>query len=320
MSAGSTTPFSDMHLLTVLAETQSFVQAAERLGISRSSASMRVAALEKAVGVPLVRRSTRRVSLTEAGQQLVDEVTPAFERITSSFHAVHDLTGAPRGTLRVTAPVALGRQHISPSLGDFLLRYPEVRLELELTDRLVNLTHEGFDLAIRHARHIPDNYVVWELARSESVLVASDAYLARRGRPVHPADLGGHDCVLYTGSPRSLAFQRADSSRDPVYVDVLPRFTANNSEVLREVVLSGAALGLLPDFSLDGGAGRELERVLPEWSVQGYFGMHIIAVRPFSASVPLAVHCLVDHLRKVFDPAHMGGGDQGSGRGSSAAR
>lgn len=303
MSTGTATLFSDMHLLTVLAETQSFVQAAERLGISRSSASMRIAALEKTVGVPLVRRSTRRVSLTEAGQQLVDEVTPAFERITASYHAVHDLTGAPRGTLRVTAPVALGRQHITPSLGDFLLRYPEVRLELELTDRLVNLSHEGFDLAIRHARHIPDDYVVWELARSESVLVASDAYLQQRGRPLHPADLSAHDCVLYTGSPRSLAFQRVGYEGDPVYVDVLPRFTANNSEVLRDVVLAGAGLGLLPDFSLRGAAAGSLERVLPDWNVQGYFGTHIIAVRPFSPSVPLAVHCLVDHLRAVFSQA-----------------
>jgi len=300
MSAGSSTPFSDMHLLTVLAETQSFVQAAERLGISRSSASMRIAALERAAGVPLVRRSTRQVSLTEAGQQLVAEVGPAFERIRDSFNAVHDLSGAPRGTLRLTAPVALGRQHISPSLGSFLVRYPEVRLELELTDRLVNLAHEGFDLAIRHARHIPDNYVVWGLARSESALVASPEYLERKGRPRHPAELSSHDVVLYTGSPKSLAFQREGGDGEPVYADVRPRFTANNSEVLREVVLSGAGLGLLPDFSINGDEKGRLERVLPEWQVQGYFGTHIIAVRPFSPQVPLAVHCMVDHLRSVF--------------------
>lgn len=300
MSAGSSTPFSDMHLLTMLAETQSFVQAAERLGISRSSASMRIAALERAAGVPLVRRSTRQVSLTEAGQQLVAEVGPAFERIRDSFNAVHDLSGAPRGTLRLTAPVALGRQHISPSLGSFLVRYPEVRLELELTDRLVNLAHEGFDLAIRHARHIPDNYVVWELARSESALVASPEYLERKGRPRHPAELSSHDVVLYTGSPKSLAFQREGGDGEPVYADVRPRFTANNSEVLREVVLSGAGLGLLPDFSINGDEKGRLERVLPEWQVQGYFGTHIIAVRPFSPQVPLAVHCMVDHLRSVF--------------------
>lgn len=305
MSQGSSTPFSDMHLLTVLAETQSFVRAAQRLGISRSSASMRVAALEKAAGVPLVRRSTRQVSLTEAGRQLVDDVTPAFERITASFHAVHDLTGSPRGTLRVTAPVALGRQHISPSLGSFLLRYPEVRLELELTDRLVNLSHEGFDLAIRHTRHIPDDYVVWELARSRSVLVGSRAYLARKGMPEHPWQLSQHDCVLYKGSPASLAFQSEDGG-EPVYVDVLPRFTANNSEVLREVVLSGAGLGLLPDFSINGDEQQELEPVLPRWGVQGYFGMHIIAVRPFSPQVPLAVHCLVEHLRTVFKAIKTG--------------
>lgn len=313
----SATPFADMHLLTVLAETRSFVKAAERLGVSRSSVSMRISALERAVGVPLVRRSTRRVTLTEAGQQLVDEVAPAFARITSSFHATHDLSGTPRGSLRVTAPVALGRQHISPSLGGFLRRYPEVRLELELTDRLVNLSHEGFDLAIRHARHIPDDYVVWELARSESVLVATTEYLDRCGRPGHPSELAAHSCVLYTGSPRSLGFQRRNEAL-PVYVDVRPSFTANNSEVLREVILSGAGIGLLPDFSLSVplalGAARaapiagpaqaparqHLEQVLPGWAVQGYFGTHILAVRPFSPRVPLALHCLVEHLQALF--------------------
>ena len=299
MSTAPATPFSDMHLLTVLAETRSFAQAAERLGISRSSASMRIAALEKSAGVPLVRRSTRQVTLTEAGQQLVDDVAPAFARINASFNAVHDLTGAPRGTLRVTAPVALGRQYISPSLGAFLLKFPDIRLEVELTDRLVNLAHEGFDLAIRHARHIPDNYVVWELARSESMLVASDHYIEKRGLPEHPSELSGHDFALYIGSPGSMVFQRRGAETAPEYVDVNTRFTANNSEVLREVVLSGAALGLLPDFSL-AETVPALRRVMPDWTVQGYFGSHIVAVRPFSPSVPLAVHCLVDHLKALF--------------------
>lgn len=261
---------------------------------------MRIAALERAVGVPLVRRSTRRVTLTEAGRQLVDEVSPAFARITSSYHAAHDLTGTPRGSLRITAPVALGRQHISPSLGAFLLRYPEVSLELELTDRLVNLAHEGFDLAIRHARSIPDDYVVWELAHSESVLAASEAYLERRGRPERPSDLASHDCVLYMGSPRSMAFQRKDDPAMQVRVDVRGAFTANNSEVLRDVILAGAGVGLLPDFSFTGAAAQGLVRVLPEWSVEGYFGSHILAVRPFSPRVPLAVHCLVEHLQEVL--------------------
>jgi len=289
-----------MHLLIVLAETRSFSQAADRLGISRSSASMRIAALERAAGVPLVRRSTRRVTLTEAGRQLVDDVAPAFARIASSFHAVHDLTGVPGGRLRVTAPVALGRQHVSPSLGAFLLRYPEVSIELELTDRLVNLAHEGFDLAIRHARHIPDDYVVWELARTESRLVAADTYLARRGRPLHPSDLAAHDCVLYMGSPRSMEFQRKDGTPEMLHVDVRGSFTVNNSEVLRDVVLAGVGVGLLPDFSFPDAAGGRLERVLTEWTVHGYFGPHILAVRPFSPQVPLAVHCLVDHLKTVF--------------------
>ncbi len=300
MMTSSVAPFSDMHLLTVLAETRSFAAAAERLAISRSSASMRIAALERMVGVPLVRRSTRQVTLTEAGRQLVDDIAPAYAQIASSFHAVHDLTGAPRGNLRITAPVALGRQYVSPTLGAFLHRYPEVRLELELTDRLVNLAHEGFDLAIRHARHVPDDYVAWELARSESLFVASESYLERRGVPAHPTELAAHDCVLYTGSPRKLVFQHMAEPGEQVQVDVRGTFTANNSEVLRDVILSGGGVGLLPDFSLRDPAARNLARVLPQWTVQGYFGTHILAIRPFSPKVPLAVHCMVEHLKAVF--------------------
>ena len=118
---------------------------------------------------------------------------------------------------------------------------------------------------------------------------------------MHPADLVEHDCVLYTGSPRSLVFQRTGSGDEPVGVEVRPRFSANNSEVLRDVVLSGAGIGLLPDFSIKHHESQMLEQLLPGWSAQGYFGTSIVAIRPFSPSVPLAVHCLLEHLRQVFD-------------------
>src|SRR5881392_62126 len=163
METRPTPAFADLHLLTVLAETRSYTQAARRLGISKASVSSRIAELERAAGVPLVRRTTRSVGLTQAGQQLTDETRAAFERITQSFAGIRDLAGTPRGLVRVTAPVALGRQHVAPTLPAFLQRYPEIRLELDLSDRFVNLAQEGFDLAIRHTHSPPDTHVAWEL-------------------------------------------------------------------------------------------------------------------------------------------------------------
>ncbi len=143
---------ADLHLLTVLAQTGSFTQAASRLGISKASVSMRIAKLERDAGVPLVRRTTRSVKLTEAGLQLSSELVHSFNQISKSFTMIQDLVGEPRGKLRVTAPVALGRQMLAPLITRFLQAYPEVTIDLELSDALLNLEREGFDLAIRHTQ------------------------------------------------------------------------------------------------------------------------------------------------------------------------
>ncbi|MEO8654046.1 MAG: LysR family transcriptional regulator [Ramlibacter sp.] len=303
----STVPvFSDLHLLTVLAQTRSFTQAARRLGISKASASMRVAELERAAGVPLVRRTTRSVGLTEAGQQLVDATRSAFTSIEQSFSSIKDLAGMPRGLVRVTAPVALGRQHIAPTLATFLRENPEIRLELDLADRLVNLSQEGFDLAIRHCQAPPDTHVAWVLCPSRSMLVASSDYLRRSGTPAHPADLGAHQCLLYLRDTpgQSWSFERQGGRKpERVIVTVNGPLRANNSEVLREAVLGGLGIGLLPDFSATAYLGpRQLVRVLPQWQPRGFFGDRVFAIRPWAPQVPRAVQCFVDHLRRALAP------------------
>src|SRR5574343_1729926 len=195
-----TTLWGHLHWLSVLAQQGSYTAAAARLGVSKAAVSQRIAELERAARVPLVQRTTRSVRLTEAGQPLVDDTQASFEQIAQSFAQVRDLAEAPQGLLRVTAPVALARQQIVPLLPDFLRQYPQVRIELNLSDRLASLTTEGFDLAIRHTAHPPDTHVAWTLCTTHSVLVASRAYLRRHGTPKHPADLVEHNCLHY---PRS---------------------------------------------------------------------------------------------------------------------
>jgi DNA-binding transcriptional LysR family regulator len=301
---------ADLHLLTVLASTRSFTEAARRLGVSKASASMRITELERAAGVLLVRRTTRSVGLTEAGQQLVNDMLPAFGRISESYTAVKDLVGTPRGLVRVTAPVALGRQHLAPCVAGFLKAFPEIQIELELTDRFVNLANDGFDLAIRHTNTPPETHVAWVLCETRSVLMASPAYLAARGVPTHPSELSAHDCLLYLGGGHSgnwtFAKKRTNAVKavdQRVGVTIRGSLKANNSEVLRDALVAGLGIGLLPDFSLpppNADGELPLVRLLPDWHVQGFFGDRIYALRPWSAQVPKPVQCLVEYLRAYF--------------------
>lgn len=305
----------DLHLLVVLAQTRSFTQSAVRLGLSKATVSTRIAELEKKLGVPLVRRTTRSVGLTDAGLRFVAETQPAFERIEQSFSGIRDLAGAPRGLLRVTAPVALGRQWLAPAIPAFLSAYPEVKLELDLSDRIARLAHEGFDLAIRHTGAPPDTHVAWELYRSQTLLVASPDYLKRHGEPAHPRDLASHNALSYlrdvgasTWTFEPIATRKRQAERQ--VVSVSGTFKANNSEVLREAVMGGAGIALLPDFSAaEALADGKLVHVLPEWRSVGFFGERIYAIRPFAAQVPQAVQVFVDFLRTVF-AAHALGRDK----------
>lgn len=296
----------DLHLLTLVAETRSFTRAARQLGISKSSVSMRIKDLERAAGVPLVRRTTRSITLTSAGMQLAEHTRASFAHIEQGFAAVKDLAGTPRGVVRITAPVALGRQHIAPTVPALLLRYPEIRLELDLSDRFVNLAQEGFDLGIRHSSAVPQTYIASSLYESRSLLMASPDYLRRRGVPRHPTDLARHDCLLYLrdgGATPTWSFERPAGRKrlERVSVPVGGPFKANNSEALREGLLGGLGIGLLPDFTVMGSARAEtMIRVLPDWRAVGFFGARLYAIRPWAPRTPRAVECVIEHLRATF--------------------
>ena len=293
-----------LHWLGVLAQQGSFTAAAARLGVSKAAVSQRIAELERAARVPLVQRTTRSVRLTEAGQRLVDETRLPFEQIAQTFEQVRDQAEQPSGLLRLTAPVALARQQLMPLLTEFLRLHPQVRIELDMADRLRALATEGFDLAIRHTERAPDTHVAWTLCETASVLVATRAYLRRAGTPQQPADLQQHNCLHYprsqdtpvwTFTPQGTGRGRQAAA---VSVPVRGRLAANNSEALREACLAGAGIALLPDFSAQDALRKgQLVPVLSAWQVDGGFGRHLFAIRPYTAHVPRAVSALVAHLR-----------------------
>ena len=295
--------WSHLHWLSVLAQQGSYTAAAARLGVSKAAVSQRIAELERAARVPLVQRTTRSVRLTEAGQRLVDETRASFEHIAQTFEQVRDLAEQPSGLLRLTAPVALARQQLMPLLTEFLRLHPQVRIELDMADRLRSLATEGFDLAIRHTERAPDTHVAWTLCDTASVLVATKAYLRRAGTPKAPADLQHHNCLHYPRSQDTPVWSftpvRTGQGRETVNVPVRGSLAANNSEALREAALAGAGIALLPDFSAQDALRKgQLVPVLPDWQVDGGFGRHLFAIRPYTPHVPRAVSALVAHLRE----------------------
>jgi len=298
------TPWNHLHWLTVLSEQGSFTAAARRLGVSKAAMSQHIAELERQAGIALVQRTTRSVRLTDAGRGLVEETRAAFGAIAHSFAGIQDLAQTPRGLLRVTAPVALSRQQLVPRLASFFQAYPEIRIELSMSDNINALAMEGFDLAIRHTESPPDTHVAWPLCRTRTLLVASRAYLRRRGSPTEPHMLVDQDCLYYPrqDQPAWHFVPRGAAANHPrITVPVTGVFSANNSEALREAAVSGLGIALLPDFSAqDALRSGKLVEVMPDWESTGAFASHLFAIRPYSAHVPRAVSVFIAWLRETF--------------------
>ena len=299
--------WTHLHWLGVLAQQGSYTAAARRLGVSKAAMSQHIAELEKVARTPLVQRTTRSLRLTEAGQRLVDETRPLFEQIGHSFARISELATQPAGLVRVTAPVALTRQQLMPLFTEFLRRHPAVRLQLDLSDALVSLATEGFDLAIRHADQAPDTHVARPLCRTESVLVATRAYLRRAGTPVHPQDLAAHNALHYPRGQDTPVWTfesvRGGTRAERVAVPLQGNLAANNSEALREAALAGAGIALLPDFSAQAALRKgQCVQVLPGWRPVGSFARQVQAIRPYSPQVPRAVAALVQHLAQALAP------------------
>ncbi|MEN4802862.1 LysR family transcriptional regulator [Pantoea agglomerans] len=297
------TLWDHLHWLTVLAEQGSFTRAAERLDVSKAAMSQKIKELEEMAGVLLVKRTTRSVRLTSAGEKLVEELREPFARIEQSFFSVRDTAGPVRGLVRITAPVAFARQQLVPIIGEFLRDYPQVRLQLDVTDRIVSLSSEGFDLAIRHSDTLPETHVALPLCDTRTLLVASPAYLNEQGIPRTPQDLAQHNCLYYprgVESPRWRFTTSADSEQ--VQIRIQGSFATNNSESIRDAALQGLGIAMLPDFSArEALAAGSLQQVLPAWQPVEAFAARLWIVRPWAAQVPRAVTTFTHWLRARFD-------------------
>ncbi len=295
-------PYAGIAVFTRVAETGSFSAAARDLGLSKSAVSKRVAALENRLGARLINRTTRRLSLTEVGAAFYERAVRILAEMEEAEQAISRLHGEPRGTLRVNMPMSFGIGHVAPALADFMARYPDLRVAMELTDRRVDLIEEGVDLAIRIAELPDSSFVARRLAPARRVVCASPDYWQRRGRPRHPTDLADHSCLIYTYLS-ALSAQREwrfKGPKGPVSVHVSGCLEANNGDALRDAALAGLGVYLAPTFIVgdDLWAGR-LEEVLSDYEDSR---LSVYAVYPHRQHLSAKVRAFVDFLVERFGP------------------
>lgn len=280
-------------MFAAVAEHGSFTAAARGLGLTKAALSRQVGILEQTLGVQLLQRTTRQMSLTEAGARVLSHA----RRIVVEGAAVRDVVDAQRETLSghlvVTAPLGLGQRFVAPALADFLDRNPEVTAELRLDDRPIDIVGQGIDLAIRGGR-MPDSELKQRrLAPLALVVCASPSYLARHGEPRHPAELAEHRWVTFTpmGQPPRLRF---DKSGEVVRVRPRGRLAINDGAALRDWLLRGVGVSLLPRFWIEDDleAGR-LRPLLRAWSMPS---TAVYALHAHGAGAPRRITALIAHL------------------------
>jgi len=286
-----------MSTFIAVVEAGSFVQAAERLRSSKAAVSRIVQELEGRLGARLLHRTTRRLSLTEAGAAYAERCRQILDEVDEADSLAGMSASRAVGQLRINAPQTFGVLHLAPLWGTFLQMHPEVTLDVSLSDRVVDLVEEGFDLAIRIS-NLPDSSLVSRrLARSSVVMCASPGYLAQHGAPQVLADLARHQIIAYSYwyMGDTWAF---DTPQGRQSVQTRPRLRANNGDICRAAALDGQGIILQPTFLVgeDLHAGR-LVRVLPELAAPD---LGIYAMYPSRKHLSAKVRALVDFLAESF--------------------
>jgi DNA-binding transcriptional LysR family regulator len=290
------TDLEDLRSFVEVVESGGFNRAARRLGLSKSIVSRRVARLERELGARLLSRTTRGISPTEAGLEFKARSERIFFELEEAREALAQQGGGAVGRLRLSLPLTFGVRHVAPVLARLAERHPRLELDVSYSDRLVDLVGERFDAAVRIGALKDSSLVARRVAPVRSVLVASPAYLARRGRPRTPGDLAGHECLLYT-APTAAEWQFGTGHRR---VSIRPqgRLRCDSGEALLAWAAAGLGVANLPSFlvsdAIESGA---LEPLLTAYPGPDY-GIHV--VRPPGSYVPGKVRVLIDALVERF--------------------
>lgn len=280
-------------MFSAVVEASSFVAAADSLGMSKAAVSRYVSELEQRLGVRLMHRTTRRLSLTPEGEVFLARCRDILSSIEASEAEISTHRLRVSGLLKVSVPVSFGIRHLAPLWHEFLALHPQVSLDVQLADRVIDLVDEGCDLAVRIAR-LPDSSLISRrIASTRLVLCAAPSYLERKGNPGHPSDLTGHDLLGYSllATGDQWHFEGPDG---PVTVKVRPRFVSNNGDSCIAACVQGAGIQLQPTFLIDQELRRgALVEILPKFRA---VTLGIYAVYPTRQLVLPKVRALIEFL------------------------
>ncbi len=293
--------FKEIEAFVQVMEHGSMAAAALAAGVTPVMMGRRLDALEQRLGTQLVIRTTRRLSLTDQGASYLDECRQLLARWDEAERAVSARHQRASGHLIVSAPAAFGRLHVAPHASSFLKANPEVQLSFNLTDRVVDLVREGYDMGIRIGGQIDPNFVAIKLASNQRVVCGTPAYFRKRGKPRTLEDLRQHNCLAFNlqgGQQRGWYFLKAGKT---VTVRVEGNLDCNDGELLHRWVSEGLGLGWRSTWEIQGQLQNgELVTVLDEFALPAY---DIMAVYPQQKHLPAKVRFFIEHLKKVYRPA-----------------
>jgi DNA-binding transcriptional LysR family regulator len=296
--------FEGLAVFAKVVEMRSFAGAAAELKLSKGTVSKAVSRLERRLGARLINRTSRRLALTDAGRQLAGRAADILAQGEAAEDEALAQATVPRGLVRLAVPMSFGLLHIAPLLPEFLTGYPEVSVDLHLSDAMVDLVGEGFDAAIRIAALPDSSLVARRLCEMPRYLVGSPAYLNKHARPKHPLHLAQHRCIGYSYTTTHETWRFTKDGKSATVRPSGP-LRVNNGDAMMPALIAGVGLGILPEFILRGAlaAGR-LERLLPDWSLSAGA---VYWVTPPGGPRPKRVELLADFLvEKLGRPTKRG--------------
>jgi len=296
---------NDLQFFALVVEQGGFSKAERSTGIPKSRLSRRISALEDALGARLLQRSTRRFAVTDLGQSVYRHARAMLDEAQAAREVVERQSAVPRGLVRVSAPVAIAQQQLARLLPEFLERYPEVRVQLHVSNRRVDLINEGIDVALRVRTRLADDgsLILRSFAQVNEYLVASPRYLDRHGRPRLPSDIALHACLSMSEEPGQQRWELHGPAGAVERVEFEPRLMAHDFPLLREVAAAGHGIALLPEtVCSDLLCAGQLERVLPDWSLpQGIFHAVFPSRSGLLPAIRVSIDFLAERLPQLID-------------------
>ncbi|QCP49997.1 LysR family transcriptional regulator [Trinickia violacea] len=284
----------DMKIFVATVDARSFTAAANRLQLSKQFVSRRVAALEESLGARLLVRNTRKLAVTDLGYEFHERARRILTEVSDAEQAMSAQRAEPRGLLRVSVPMSFGMIHLSPLVAEFLRAHPDVRFDMQLSDRVADVVGEGFDMAVRIGTLADSTLVAQKLAEVRLVACCSPGYKRRRRAPATPADLERHACLLYGEEGRSGWEFIVDGARE--MFDVRGPLRANNGEVIRDAAIAGLGIARLPEFIVaDALASGKLVEVLEDFSRSSFT---VYAVYPQHRQSSVTIRAFTQFLRE----------------------